>query len=161
MIPQERPNLAGSIVVAPPRRWDPPAGLARDLLAETVSAPWLRPVSLGQLAAAGHPTGQVSRQALQRRVSGAQLGRSLVDQVRQLDQQVRLLSNVQSTPPPGLDRAMFAIQSSAWPGGGQAGQRALAQQVSGYLASQGGRLKIFVSPREQLSGRTGNGPDSI
>ncbi len=161
MIAAERPNLARSIVVAPPRRWDPPAGLAGDLLAETVSAPWLRPVSLGQLAAAGHPTGQVSRQALQRRVSGAQLGRSLVDQVRQLDQQVRLLSNVQSTPPPGLDRAMFAIESSAWRGGGQAGQRALAQQVSGYLASQEARLKIFVTPREQLTGRTGTVPVSI
>src|SRR5260370_26993713 len=73
MIAAERPNLARSIVVAPPRRWDPPAGLAGDLLAETVSAPWLPPVSLGQLAAAGHPTGHVRRQALQSTVTRAPL----------------------------------------------------------------------------------------
>jgi hypothetical protein len=42
MIAAEQPNLGRSIVVAPPRRWDPPSGLASQLLAETVNAPWLR-----------------------------------------------------------------------------------------------------------------------
>ena len=51
MIAAERPALARSIVVAPPRHWDPPAAWPANLLADTVSAPWLRPVSLPRLAA--------------------------------------------------------------------------------------------------------------
>jgi Family of unknown function (DUF6049) len=163
MIAAERPQVARSIVVAPPRRWDPPAGLASDLLAETVSAPWLRPVSLAQLAAARHPAGQVRRQPPPRRVSGARLGRSLADQVRQLDQQVQLLKSIQPARAPGLDRAMFAIESSAWRGAARAGQQALAQQISADLSRQESRLKILIPPgdREQLTGKAGMVPVPI
>jgi hypothetical protein len=162
MIAAERPNLARSIVVAPPQRWDPPAGLAGQLLAETVSAPWLKPVSLSQLAATRHPAGQVTRRP-PRAVSRAQLGGPLLDQVRGLDAQVRLLKSIQLTADPALDRAIFAIESSAWRGGGQAGQQAatLEQQFSGYLAHEQAKLKIIVTPREQLVGRTGTVPVSI
>jgi hypothetical protein len=74
--------------------------------------------------------------------------------VRQLDQQVQLLKSIQRTPPPGLDRGMFAIESSAWRGA-HPGQQALAQQISADLAFQESRLKIHVTPREQLTGTTG------
>jgi hypothetical protein len=161
MIAAERPGVARSILVAPPRRWNPPAGLASDLLSETVRAPWLKPVSLVGLAAVKHPAGQVTRQAPPRRVSGARLGRALVSQVRDLDQQVRVLKSIQLTAAPSLDHGMFAIESSAWRGGGQAGQRALAQQVSADLARQEKGLKILVTQREQLTGKTGTVPVSI
>ncbi len=39
------------IIVAPPQRWNPPAGLADDLLEGTASAPWLSPVTLNSLTA--------------------------------------------------------------------------------------------------------------
>jgi hypothetical protein len=168
MIAAERPGLARSVVVAPPRQWNPPAGLASDLLRETIRAPWLRPVSLADLAAVKHPADHVSRQAPPESVGSAQLGRSLVNQVRELDQQVQLLRSIQASPAPGLDRAMFAIESSAWADGGQAGQAALAQQISSNLAGQEGRLKIVVpgaigqtAGREQLGGKTGTVPLSI
>src|SRR5215468_1491158 len=51
MIASERPNHVRPIMIAPPRRWDPPRQLASDLLADTVSAPWLRPSTVSQLAA--------------------------------------------------------------------------------------------------------------
>ena len=47
MIVAERPQLARSLVVAPPRRWNPAPGLAGDLLSETVHAPWLKPATPG------------------------------------------------------------------------------------------------------------------
>jgi hypothetical protein len=161
MIAAEQPGLARSILVAPPRRWNPPAGLASDLLSETVRAPWLKPVSLVQLAAVKHPAGQVTRQAPPRRVRGARLGRALVSQVRDLDQQVRLLKSIQLTAAPSLDHGIFAIESSAWRGGGQAGQVALTQQISADLARQEKGLKILVTQREQLTGKTGTVPVSI
>jgi hypothetical protein len=166
MIAAERPGWARSIVIAPPREWDPPAGLASGLLSETVHAPWLRPVSLASLAAVKHPAGQVTRQRPPMTVSGAQLSQSLVTQVRQLDQQAQVLESIQVAPSPspvsGLDRAMFAIESSAWRApGGRAGQQALADQVSGQLTSEEHKLKIVVTAREQLTGKTGTVPVTL
>jgi hypothetical protein len=169
MIAAERPNLARSIVVAPPRQWDPPAGLASDLLYETVHAPWLRPVSLAQLAAVKHPAGQVARQAPPMTVSGAHLGQSLATQVRQVDQQSQVLASIQAVPSPspvpGPDRGVFAIESSAWRPdrglGGRAGQQALADQISALLTSEERKLKIVVTQREQLTGKTGTVPVSL
>ena len=165
MIAAERPNWARSIVVAPPRRWDPPAGLASDLLYETVHAPWLRPVSLASLAAVKHPAGQVPRQDPPMKVSGAQLSQSLVTQVRQLDRQVQVLGSIQATQSPsavpGLDRGVFAIESAAWRARRRAGQQALADQISAVLTSEEHRLKIVVTAREQLTGKTGTVPVSL
>jgi Family of unknown function (DUF6049) len=165
MIAAERPGWARSIVVAPPRQWDPPTGLASDLLSETVRAPWLRPVSLASLAAVKHPAGQVTRQNPPMRVSRARLGQSLVTQVRQLDQQAQVLRSIQAMPSPspvsGLDRAVFAIESCAWRGRGRAGQQALADQISAALTSEEHKLKIAVTPREQLTGKAGTVPVTL
>jgi uncharacterized protein DUF6049 len=156
MIAAEQPSLARSVVVAPPRRWDPPAALASDLLAETVSAPWLRPVSLGQLAAAKHPSGQVSRRP-PRAHSRAELSKSLLSQAHQLDQQVRLLMSVEQNADPALEYAAAAVESSAWRGGGSAGQQgaALAQQISAYLSSKEHGLTISAVTRVTLGGLKG------
>jgi Family of unknown function (DUF6049) len=162
MIAAEQPSLGRSVVVAPPRRWDPPAGLASDLLAETVSAPWLHPVSLGDLAAVKDPSGVVTRQP-PRAHSKAQLSRALLGQARQVDQRAQLLTSVEKDPSPLLSNAAAAIESSAWRGGGSAGQQgtALARQISAYLSGQQGKLTVIVVPRVTLGGLKGTVPVSI
>jgi Family of unknown function (DUF6049) len=162
MIAAEQPSLARSVVVAPPRSWDPPAGLASDLLAETVHAPWLRPVSLASLAAVKNPSGQVSRQP-PRAHSQAELGKPLLSQARQLDQQARLLMSVEQDPNPALKYAAAAVESSAWRGGGTASQQgaALAQQISAYLHSKEAELTVLGVPRVTLGGLKGTVPVSI
>jgi Family of unknown function (DUF6049) len=162
MIAAEQPSLARAVVVAPPQRWDPPAGLASDLLAETVQAPWLRPVSLGQLAAVKNPSGQVSRQP-PRAHSQAELGKPLLSQARQLDQQARLLTSVEQGSDSALGYVAAAAESSAWRGGGRAGQQgaALAQQLLAYLRSKEGELTVLGVPRVTLGGLKGTVPVSI
>jgi Family of unknown function (DUF6049) len=162
MIAAERPNLARSIVVAPPRYWDPPAGLASELLSETVSAPWLKPVSLGQMAAVKHPAGQVSRQA-PAAVSKAELSRPQLDQARQLDQQVKLLQSIQGTSNSALGTGVAAAESAAWRGHGSASQQgaALVQQLSRYVTGQESAVKIITPPRLTLAGLKGPVPVSI
>jgi hypothetical protein len=154
--------VARSIVVTPPRRWDPPAGLAGGLLHDTVSAPWLQPVSLGQLAADQHPAGQVKRQAPDA-VSPAELGRPLLDQARQLDQQVRLLQDIQKNPDPTLYYGVAAVQSAAWRGGGSAEEQGSdqAQQSAQYLSGQASRLTVIGPDRITLAGLKGAVPVSI
>jgi Family of unknown function (DUF6049) len=162
MIAAEQPSIGRSVVVAPPRRWDPPAGLASDLLSETVTAPWLHPVSLGDLAAVKDPSGKVSRQP-PRAHSAAQLSKGLLGQARQVEQQASLLTSVERNPSPVLANAAAAIESSAWRGGGSAAQQgaALARQISAYLTGQARNLKVFVVPRVTLGGLKGTVPVSI
>jgi hypothetical protein len=162
MIAAEQPSLARAVVVAPPQRWDPPAGLASDVLAETVQAPWLRPVSLGQLAAVKNPTGQVTRLPPKAH-SGAELGKNLLNQARQLDQQTRLLMSVEQDPDPALGYAAATVESSAWRGGGRAGRQGadLAQQLLAYLHSKEGELTVVGVRRVTLGGLKGTVPVSI
>lgn len=164
MITAERPNLARSIVVAPPRRWDPPAGLANQLLSATVGAPWLRAASLGQLASVKHPTGQVSRQS-PTATSNRELGRPMLDQARQLDQQASVLKSLQDNANPAylnrLDNASAAAESSAWRGAAGAGGAALAQQAWLYLSGQENDVTILGAPRVTLGGLTGSVPVSV
>jgi Family of unknown function (DUF6049) len=162
MIAAEQPSIGRSVVVAPPRRWDPPAGLASALLSETVTAPWLRSVSLGDLAAVKDPSGKVPRQP-PRAHSKSQVSRGLLGQARHVDQQAGLLASVEQNPSSLLKNAAAAIESAAWRGGGSAAQQgaALARQISGYLARQSGRLTVFVVSRVTLGGLKGTVPVSI
>jgi hypothetical protein len=163
MIAAEVPDLPRSIVVAPPSRWDPPASLARNLLAETVSAPWLRPVSLADLAAARSAPGQVShRLAVPAGATKGGLSQSMLRQVRQLDQRVQLLQSIQTTPDVTLNYAVAATESAAW-GGGAAGRtgRELVDQVSDYIADQESGLTLVGPPRVTLGGLKGTVPVSV
>jgi hypothetical protein len=162
MIAAEEPSVARSIVVTPPRRWDPPAVLAGNLLQQTVSAPWLQPVSLAQLAATQHPAGQVKRRAPDA-VSQAALGRPLLDQARQLDQQVKLLQSIQQRPDLGLGNAVAAVESTAWRGSGSAAEQGMdqAQQYGQYLSGQEARLTVIGPERITLAGLKGAVPVSI
>jgi hypothetical protein len=162
MIAAEQPSIGRSVVVAPPRRWDPPAGLANELLSETVTAPWLRSVSLSDLAAVKDPSGKVARQP-PRAHSKSQLSRGLLGQARHVEQQAGLLTSVEQNPSALLKNAAAAIESSAWRGGGSAAQQAaaLARQISAYLARQSGKLTVFVVPRVTLGGLKGTVPVSI
>jgi hypothetical protein len=162
MIAAEQPSIGRSVVVAPPSRWDPPAGLASDLLGETVNAPWLHAVSLSALAAVKDASGQVSRQP-PRAHSKAQLSRALLGQAHQVEQQAKLLMSVEQNPSPALKNVASAIESSAWRGGGSAAQQgaALAQQISAYLTGQEGKLTVFVVHRVTIGGLKGTVPVSI
>jgi len=162
MIAAEQPSIGRSVVVAPPRRWDPPAGLANALLSETVTAPWLRSVSLGDLAAVKDPSGKVTRQP-PRAHSKSQVSRGLLGQARHVEQQAGLLASVEQNPSPLLKNAAAAIESAAWRGGGSAARQgaALARQISGYLARQSGKLTVFVVSRVTLGGLKGTVPVSI
>jgi uncharacterized protein DUF6049 len=160
MIAAERPGLARSVVVAPPRRWDPPAGLAGHLLAETVTAPWLRPVSLQHLVAAGPGEGQVNRELLQV-TSSAELDRGLLARARQLDRSAALLQGIRLRPDPELSPAILAAESSAWRGGRARKARGLLGRISGYLSSQQRSVVIIGPERVTLGGLSGTLPVSI
>ena len=161
MIAAERPSLARSVVVAPPRDWDPPSGLAGELLADTVTAPWVRPVSLPALAAAGPGNGQVHRQLWQV-TSKNELRPALLAGVRRTDKRISLLQSIRLRRDPALDTAIMAVESSAWRGkAGARTARHLLSRISAYLASQQDSIVIIGPERVTLGGLSGTLPVSI
>jgi hypothetical protein len=161
MIAAQAPNAARSIVVAPPRRWNPPAGLADSLLAETASAPWLKPVSIGQLATAKLPPGQPVRTPPTSTAKG-ELSRHLLRQIKGLDRRIAPLESIRVQPDPSLSLAVASVESSAWRGaaGGREAQ-VLLNRVSGYATSQEQALSITRPLPVTMGGLKGSPPVSI
>ncbi|HEY7146633.1 MAG TPA: DUF6049 family protein [Streptosporangiaceae bacterium] len=164
MIAAEAPDLGRSVVVAPPSRWDPSPRLARDLLASTVSAPWLRPVSAAALLSGRPAAGQVPRRLeLPLGASSGMLGRTLLLHVHQLDRKAAVLQSIRPQPDTALSRAALATESSAWRGRGPAARtgRQLLRQVAGFVAAQQRKVTLLAQPRVTLGGLKGTVPVSI
>jgi len=163
MIVAESPQLARSLVVAPPRRWNPASGLPGDLLSDTVRAPWLKPTSLAALAAVKHPTGRVRRHAPpDRRVSEGELSRSYLAQVSSLDKAVSVQGSILIPPAPDyLGTSVAALESTAWRGNQAGVRQALIRRVAHYVAAQGRKVSIIDRGQITLSGSSGKVPISI
>jgi hypothetical protein len=162
MIAAEAPHLSRAIVVAPPRRWNPPADLASGVLAATASAPWLTPVSAGQLAASPNATGQVTRQAPD--VIGPHLaGAGILRGAAAADRAAALVQSIRVTPAPRLTRAVASVESSAGrdsPAGLQRA-RTMLRRVTNYLTAQEHHISIIEPGRDTLGGQSGPIPISI
>ncbi|HUD37843.1 MAG TPA: DUF6049 family protein [Streptosporangiaceae bacterium] len=161
MFAGQAPAMKRPILVTPPRRWDPSTTLASDLLADTVSAPWLAPSSIGQLAA--QPEEHYYSSVLTPPGRDSELPGSLLRKVSALDTKVTLLQSIMNPKDPQLSRAVFGIESSRWVGQAapQAGRMLTrtARFVHGQFAglSIGGRQTIHVT----LGGRVGTVTVSI
>jgi hypothetical protein len=163
MIAAEAPAVRRSIVVAPPRQWNPAPGVASALLAETVSAPWLSPVSLANLVTADSTVGQVPRQQPpQQLISNGELSASLLRQVQQVAAQLRLEGSILNPPDTSyLADAIAAVESSAWRGAGARQASRLLTRVSGYLAAREHLVSIIDASQVTLGGQSGSVPVSI
>jgi hypothetical protein len=164
MIAAEQPALPRSLVVTPPRQWNPAPGVASALLSETVGAPWLSPVSLPALVTAKSGTGQVHRQQPpQQQTLKDELGTSLLKKVQQLNTRLRLHGSILDPPDSAyLSTAVAAVESSAWRGAAGAQQASrLLTQVSDYLAVREQLVKIIDESRVTFTGLTGSVPVSI
>ncbi len=160
MIVAEAPALRRSMLVTPPRRWDPSSALATDLLKDTVNAPWLKPVTVNQLAAE-HPE-KLYAPLLQPHASG-ELPATLLHKVTKLDSRLGLLGSIMATKQPQLNQAIYGIESSAWLGANAPAARALLTHTDQFVHRQfaglsvGGQQTIHVT----LGGRVGSVTVSI
>jgi len=146
------------IVVAPPRRWHPTAGLAADLLAETATAPWLSPVSLASLTAAKNipvtaaPTGTAGQQSV---------SKSDLRKLRALNREIAELQSIKAQPDADLYLAVSAVESSAWQGTSKATARAMLEVLADRIADEQRAVQIVAEPRITLGGLKGSVPVSI
>jgi hypothetical protein len=163
MIASEAPNLARSLVVAPPPGWDPSPAEASTLLAATHDAPWLRSVDLSKLASEAAKVPSVPLKAKQ--VSGTELSAFYLSQVRAVGNSVSLFKNLLIQPPAALTSrlaaAVAATASSAWRGEGAAGGAQATANLSGYLSDSEGKVRIVLGNKILLAGTSGETPVSV
>jgi Family of unknown function (DUF6049) len=162
MIASQAPHLSRAIVVAPPRRWNPPKGLASALLSETNHAPWLSPTSAGSLAAGRHAPGQAARQ--QPVYQGRnRFSRSLTSAINTADRGIQLVQGLRATPNPQLTAAIAGVESSAWRSTrrGRRAPRAILRRITAYVSQQENGVSIFGEGRTTLGGQKGSVPVSI
>jgi Family of unknown function (DUF6049) len=148
------------IIVAPPQRWQPSAGLAASLLGVTKQAPWLAPVSLSKAAAAKHVR-QVQPGTVQTRQ--VPYSKARLRNFSTVDKKIKYIQGFQASPNPDLWTASATLESSAWnaPGGGAA-YAAERSTVQRYISEQSGsRVEIVADPRVTLGGLKGPVPVSI
>jgi hypothetical protein len=131
MIQAESPNDRRSIVIAPQRRWDPPAGYATALLQDTGRVPWLRPATLQRAISAPVDTELARTLRYPRSAARAQLSRSYLRSVAQVDGSLEAVNSILLRPTAvGQNPAketIWAALSSAWRDHGRAAAAYLAR----------------------------------
>lgn len=118
LITAERPNDARGLVVAPPRRWNPPVGLADSLLRDTADVPWLKPTSLADQKA-GASSAKLTRQQLHypKRIKHAELSQDYLHRVHRLHQSLDMFSELFNPLPERIadyNLAALRAESSVW-----------------------------------------------
>jgi hypothetical protein len=168
MIVAEEPSVPGrSVVVAPPARWDPSAAEAGTLLSMTAKAPWLHPATLSSLSSSSVTTDHTDpRQSLPGdQVSGAELSRGYLDQVKTVGTSLALYENLLSQPGAAalqsLQAALAVTESSAWRGNGSAGGARALSYLSGFLRDSEQKVTIIAGKKVLLAGASGDTPVSV
>jgi len=115
---EELPSTQRDIVVAPDRRWQPPAHYAEALLDDTATMPWLQPVTLDQVRAStpsDAPRGQLSYPARERR---AELPQPYLRDVAAMGARIADLESIFVDPKTQTARELFLgglrVESAAW-----------------------------------------------
>jgi uncharacterized protein DUF6049 len=163
MISSEAPNLARSLVIAPPADWSPSPAEAAALLSITHNAPWLRPVALSALAA--QATTLPSTPLPAKQVGRAELSATYLDHVKQVQASAALFTNLLYQPPArvvtSLQAAVTATVSAAWRGLGSPGGWLATAQLGDYLQDSEHKVKIITGRKLFLTGTSGETPVSV
>jgi hypothetical protein len=163
MVLAEAPNLQRSLVIAPPRHWDPSAAEAGALLSMTYSAPWLHKTDLSSLAAAA--AGLSKKAKAPTRWPGGALSVTYTDQIAAVNASAALYKNLLYRPGPNVlnsvDEAVATTTSAAWRGAQAAGGRQALINLSDNLKAKEQKVSIITGKKILLAGTSGTTPVSV
>jgi hypothetical protein len=166
MISAEAPfyKSTRTLLLAPPRRWDPSAAQAGKLLSLTASAPWLRQVPLSTLASAAGRL-PAHKSLTSHRVTSGELSGDYLNQVRSVEESLALYKDLLFQPPAGLlrtlDEAGAATESTAWRGAGTSAGRTALTKLDDYLFNGEKQVQIITGKKLLLAGQSGPAPVSV
>jgi hypothetical protein len=163
MITAEQPNLQRTLLVVPPRRWNPSQRFAERLLSGTAAARWLQPVTLRDVTAAatrervfaGYPAEYQSHE----------LSAGYVRSVRRIQTQALRFSRVFQPPLTGYQEGTLRAESSAWRGRrGAARGRAARAALANELENDMKKVHFVLNKQDRgpsLAGEIGQVPVTI
>jgi hypothetical protein len=147
---------ASPIVMAPPQRWQPPAGLAATVLHDTATAPWLRPTTVATVEA--HATSTDLELPGSPGKAGS-ISRPVIRKLTAIDAAIRQLNKIHMTDDFSL--ALAALESSAWRTLPRSEQLSQLSLLLKYLVGQEAGVKLAAAKRVTLGGLKGNVQVSI
>jgi hypothetical protein len=160
----EAPSEGRSLVIAPPRRWNPSATEAAKLLEMTYVAPWLRKVPLSSLAAAAS-TVKARQKLPDYQPRPTELGEPYLAKVSSTVSNLAvyedMLFNPSSRLVDSLDAAAIATESSAWRGAGWGGGAQALGTLADYLSDREKLVQIITGTKLLLAGASGQAPVSV
>jgi hypothetical protein len=171
LVTAERPGLQRTVVVVPPRRWNPSRRFAERLLADTDAARWLQPASLDEVtrsAMAG--SGGAGDAPVQRTFAGYpaaygahELSAVYLDSVRAIEMQALPFSTIFDPPLTGYREAVLRLESSAWRGGKRTAARARSARnaLKAKLADDMKTIHFVLNKGPSLAGEVGQVPVTI
>ncbi len=157
MITAEAPSQSRTLVVAPDRRWNPGLDFARSLL-ETKDArsAWLKPVSLGDIAAAKNRTPD-ERQLITYTDGDRELSQHYLETVKAMNKEAYAFSKIFTEPDTSLQRAAMRVASGAWRGTGKRIQAAYSYQDKARKDHDAeiDKIGLVSGTEKQLAGSSG------
>jgi hypothetical protein len=110
MITRELPNRSRTVVVTPPRRWNPDPAFAKNLLSYS-RTPWLQPVTLNDVEAL-----KPVNRTFQPQKDSSGLSASHLRQVKDLSGRIRRFASIFQSADSGFALGVPRAESSAWSG---------------------------------------------
>lgn len=159
LITAERPNQGRTLLVAPPRRWNPHPAFAAAVLADSAQVPWLEPTSLPDLVSSADP---VPRSPLRYPPSARQheLSAKYLDKVQGMNRDVSRLTNIVTPRSSEFHLALLRTESSAWQRYRKFGE-GFRRAVRDVLDTRLGRVRILSRTPLTLASTTGTMPVTI
>jgi hypothetical protein len=154
MITGERPQVARTVVITPPRRWNPSPAFAKAVLHYTAKAPWMRTVPLSD-AENVRPAGRVFQP-----VKGSPgLGRNYLRQTKELSARIRQFTSIFVPQVSDFTLGIARMESSAWNGQSRRGND-LRHTLEQELEHSAGKIKV-LNDGITMAGKSGRIPITI
>lgn len=161
---EELPSSQRDVVIAPDRRWQPPAHYAEALLADTATMPWLTPVTLDDVRAtppSDAPRGELTYPAKQRR---AELPQAYLHDVAAMGGRINDLESIFTDPKTQTARELLLgglrAESTAWRNDLGAGRELLAA-ADATVRDDYGKVQIVSRGLVTLTSSSGTVPITV
>lgn len=152
------------LLLAPPQLWNPAPETLEALLQGLAAAPWLRPVTVPQLAAELAPDAERGTLVYPSAAAERELDAGYVEALGEAAGAVAQLRNVlaaDETTPARADRLLRAAMSLHYRGGRERIGRALVEAVIQTAGTVFGSLEVIPGPQVTLTNRSGQVPVTV
>lgn len=154
MITSEAPFRGRTVVVVPPRRWDPDPVFARTVLTQSSTAPWLHAVELKDVQSL-----RPVERTLQGQKLTAGLSKHYLRPVKDLATRIGQFSTIFQPPQSTFTLGVPRMESSAWADQTRAGAT-LRQTLDDELTQAAGKIRV-LNDSYTLAGRSARIPITV